>query len=294
MNAIHYFDEVFHSCVIGSKKATLSPDEVKLNSFLRACHKLLPIYINNGLVYHYRDEALSKGYSKDYLLYLYNDRLSKKETTSRRYYNKLMEEAPDDKCQLCFIADAQSLDHFLHKDDYPSLSISSNNLLPVCIPCNGVKGVYCPQDYKSQLLHPKDERVFSKFWLSADFNEDEKRIKISADFEAFKEDPLTVYRIESHLKKFGLITAYEALAARQIGEFVRLSKTLKTSLKSVIAAELSKLNERAQVVPIAKYSIDQWSWITCYALLKSDFFMKNAATLFDKSSLIKKPGNVFR
>jgi hypothetical protein len=58
------------------------------------------------------------------------------------------------RCVFCSTSQPSSLDHFLPKEQYPSLSILSINLIAACEPCNRKKGGWCPDEPNKQFVHP--------------------------------------------------------------------------------------------------------------------------------------------
>lgn len=283
------FDEIFRSCVVGQSKRELTADEIKLNKFTRACHKLINISFIYDISYIYIDETSQKGFSKNELLRLYNNRLSKKGTTARLYYHLLLDSSPDNKCQLCYIGQAESLDHFLPKDLFPSLSLSPNNLIPVCNICNQKKSDYVAEFAENQLLHPRYGRFFKKFFLKSFFDENTESIVFSINDEIYDRNSVEFKRIEFHVTKFKIIEEYQIKATIKLKEFVRLSIKTGGDIENIIKQELAMLEDRFSELNISKFTIDQWKWLTCTALLHSSYFLANAKKIFESQKCISVP-----
>lgn len=67
---------------------------------------------------------------------LYTDKFSKKNSNVRKYYDEILLLSKNNICPYCLSRQVRSLDHFLPKSLYPSLSITDINLLPSCSDCN--------------------------------------------------------------------------------------------------------------------------------------------------------------
>ena len=74
---------------------------------------------------------------KDKMVKLYKEKFSnKKYSTLRDYYDEIKLLSPNNICPYCLKRTVKTLDHFLPKTVYPSLSISDANLIPSCRDCN--------------------------------------------------------------------------------------------------------------------------------------------------------------
>ncbi|ENT6819921.1 HNH endonuclease [Enterobacter roggenkampii] len=289
MKRIITFDEIFRSCAVGRFKRDMTEDEIKLNAFSRASHKIINIYLKYNIYFRYADETVQKGFSKEELLRLYKKRLSKKKTTARYYYNLLLNNSPAKKCQLCYIGKAESLDHFLPKELFPSLSISPNNLIPVCGVCNQIKSSYIALTAEEQLLHPRYGEFYSDFLLMANFDTNTNRVIFNVSDRVFNKNSVELKRISYYVEKFGIITAFETKAMDMLRDFVKLAILNNIEVEDVINEKLALLNERYKELNVSKYTIYQWQWLTCCALLNSPYFLINAKLIFGAQRDIYMP-----
>lgn len=295
MMIIYTFDQIYESCVIGARKREFTRDEIKLNSFLRACHNYYRIYADYGLLYQYIDNSASMGWNKNHLLDLYNSRLSKAGTTARKYYDLLKSYSVDNKCALCHISDANSLDHFLPKELFPSLTISPNNLIPSCDKCNRKKLEYFTKQKNAQLIHPRFEKYYNTFWLLAHFDERQNRIVVLPNKNIYHKESTEYHRVLKHISRLDIAAAYETNAMRKVREIVRATIiNTNLTLEEAVKKEIETLQANAEECIEAKFTFDMWKWITCMALLESDYFLNNGREIFFGSPVIKKPNYVFR
>lgn len=98
--------------------------------------------MESGQIEEFQESIIYKvGYSKEIMkkdmIDLYNSKFSKRGQPGRTYYNKIKNLI--DYCPYCQNNDVKHLDHFLPKTEFPSLSVSPLNLVPLCSDCNTAK-----------------------------------------------------------------------------------------------------------------------------------------------------------
>lgn len=110
--------------------------------------------------------------TKGDLTQLYSKQMVKSKKPARHYYDKLINHAPLGICPFCGFGHVSTLDHFLSKAYYPSLSVLPANLVPACRDCNGGKGAGVFTD-ENQIPHPyfEDPIIETDIWLYARINE---------------------------------------------------------------------------------------------------------------------------
>ncbi|WP_320708562.1 HNH endonuclease [Enterobacter cloacae] len=292
----HTFDDVYNLCVSGKRKRALTDDEVEINAFLRGCHRIFQIHAAYGLYYLYKEESVSRGYVKKELISLYEDKLVGKERAGRYYYELLLARTYADKCQICFHGSAETLDHYLPKEIYPSLSISHYNLYPACHICNGKKSQWCPSIPEQQLIHPLFDNFYKDVWLHAEFDEENKRIVFMPNTLRFREGTCEYERLKLHLNKHDILKTYEELAMRKIQEIVTTSIRYNLSLQRVVSTEIDILidNFNKQKESNSLYTFEHWKYVTCMALLKSKFFMINGDNIFGTQNVYSAPVHRFQ
>ncbi len=103
---------------------------------------------------------------------VYTSRMAKTGTPGRPYYEKLKSSAPHAICPLCGHRTVSTLDHYLPKTHFPSLSVVPFNLVPACSDCNKLKLSVVPKTTEEQTLHPYYDDATSEQWLFAEVIED--------------------------------------------------------------------------------------------------------------------------
>lgn len=292
----HTFDDVYMLCVSGKRKRPLSDKEIEINSYLRGCHRIFQIYASYGLYYLYEEQSISKGYVKTELISLYEDKLVGKKRAGRFYYEILLGRTYADKCQICFHGSAETLDHYLPKEIYPSLSISHYNLYPACHICNGKKHQWYPSTPEEQLIHPLFDDFYNDVWLKAEFDEQNQRIVFMPNTLRFREGTCEYERLKLHLNKHDILKAYEELAMRKIQEIVTTSIRYNLSLQRVVSTEINILNDnfKNQKESNSLYTFEHWKYVTCKALLESKFFINNGKKIFGTQNVYSTPVHRFQ
>ena len=73
---------------------------------------------------------------KDDLVDLYNSKFVPKGRPGRETYLSIQQSAPMGRCPLCSQLPVSTVDHYLPKTKYPSISVFPRNLVPACTRCN--------------------------------------------------------------------------------------------------------------------------------------------------------------
>ncbi len=246
------FDDVYRSCVVGRRNRDFTQVEKDQGEYLRACHKIYKIHAIYGLLYEFKDISKTAGFDSSELLRLYNERLSKKRTQPRKYYDELLRRSPNKKCLLCHIGEASTLDHFLPKEDFPSLSISYNNLIPACDYCNRMKSKYFSLSKENQLIHPLFDQFYNYNWLTAVYSEMDNVIYFQINYE---KNTVEYKRVLFHVKKFGILDTFSAKAISLVKELVRNATFKNLSLHEMIEIKRDLLNARSKDYPKSRYTI---------------------------------------
>lgn len=286
---VYEFDEIFSACIKGKREREFTADEKRLNNFLRGSHKVFKVHCVYQVYYAYEDEAVLYGWDEKEVESIYRNKFRRKKSAGRFYYEKLRKISADGKCQICLYGAADSLDHYLPKESYPSLAISAHNLIPCCLSCNGKKSTYKPKSAGDQTIHFKFDRFYESNWLEANYNHGVRRVIFSPNTVNYPEGSIAHKRISNHLKVHGLYELYEALALKEIRELVMRANKYKSSLRAVVNSEIELISDNEQYFPQSTFTFNQWKIATFKALLKSEEFLANGGSMLDEDSLIQPP-----
>jgi hypothetical protein len=179
-----------------------------------AIHQL---YLSTASAWGNENQIVIGGMSKKELVSLYSDQMVGDGKPGRRYYDRIMMQAPLGKCPFCGFGHVSTLDHFLSKSRYPTFSVLLANLVPSCGDCNKGKGAPVVRE-NEQLLHPyfEDERIQRDTWIFAEVIE-----STPPTVRYFVEAPNTwpadlVQRANNSFNDFGLARRFAVEAASEL------------------------------------------------------------------------------
>lgn len=156
--------------------------------------------------------------TKRELTSLYTNYLVAKTKPGRDIYDSLMIRAPLCRCPFCGLNHVSTLDHFLPKTKYPSLSVTPTNLVPSCKDCNTGKSSSVALTGSSQPLHPYFDRepFHTEQWLFARVIDNQP---ITVAYEVIPPSywsPENKGRVETHFNEFQLYLRYSIEAANEL------------------------------------------------------------------------------
>lgn len=154
----------------------------------------------------------------DFMEYLYN-------RFKGDYLRKLHQYTRNGKCSYCQISRANTLDHFLPKNDFPLLSVSPWNLIPACSECNSKILSRNNNLSNLMLIHP--------FFIDTDWSDCLSFTPSEHFFE------LTGYTsnnyLKNHISTCGLQEKWNNLALSEISELREIYQSFISVDKSSIA-----------------------------------------------------------
>lgn len=227
-------------------------------------------YVSNAKVQKLHTTPVDSGHSplnSEDFKYLYTGKMLDKKGDARKHYDKLMLQSPNKVCPYCDFTPVNQLDHVLAKAHYSTMSITPENLVPVCGPCNFSKKDKILTVAKDLHLHPYFDDELKERWLHARVVPTIKSIT----FEYFVEkndgwsDELND-RVETHFDTFDLKNRMEIIAGAEVSGLLDLVSLYKTSPK-VLKAHLTKLSNDS-----CTFKLNFWKTAMFCALRDSDWF----------------------
>lgn len=197
---------------------------------------------------------------------VYNDRMAKKGTPARDYYNIIFLSAV--KCPFCSQRIVKTLDHYLPKSKYPIYAVTPINLIPSCSDCNKDKLVEYPESPEQETLHPYFDDVDDEVWLKA-------KIILTAPigfeyyvFASPNRTDLLNARILNHFTAFSLNKLYSVHAIEELENNKYHFKKLYTN------GGVDLLKAHLKDCFDSRNSIDINSWQTAFfgALYEDEWF----------------------
>lgn len=157
--------------------------------------------------------------------WLYENKMSKGNTSTRKYYDYLMSLPKQSICPFCGFNIVSTLDHYLPKSNFPAFSVLPYNLIACCSDCNKMKSSNYAALEKEQTLHPYyDHKFFNKRWLFASVVQDPLNIKFYVD-PPNSWSKIDKNRVEVHFKNYELANKFSIKARSELLElYFKLEK----------------------------------------------------------------------
>jgi post-segregation antitoxin (ccd killing protein) len=209
---------------------------------------------------------------------LYTDQMARAGKPARNYYDQLRVSAPGNVCPYCGIGVVETLDHFLPKGCYSTLSILPLNLVPACRDCNtGKLGGVMTAD--TMTLHPyfEDASLSTDEWLFATIvNAQVVHVKFRAMTPAAWPAAVS-QRVINHVSEFDLARRYGIQAAARLTYYADYINRLKTSGVGHAISELLRFNVQAEV---RSYGVNSWQAALAKAVADDEWFTSRGYAQF--------------
>lgn len=209
--------DVFLTCISRVRSANLKN---RLNSVADNVNEAAAEFDQNGMnksFYRLNEHDNIAGIvTKNEMEKVYSSRMAKVGAPGRPFYEKLKASAPHAICPLCGHRTVSTLDHYLPKAHFPSLTVIPFNLIPACSDCNKLKLSVVPKTTEEQTLHPYYDDVTSEQWLFSEVIEDTPvSIRFFVKDVNDWSDALNA-RIKYHFNIYGLASLYTSQAATEL------------------------------------------------------------------------------
>ncbi len=206
---------------------------------------------------------------------VYTYRMVPKNSPGRIYYNKLRYPQGSDKCPLCGQRPLSTLDHYLSKTDYPTLSVLPINLVPACKDCNYIKSNSFPTKSEEETLHPYFDNIEGDKWLYATVNKTSPP-SLTYYIDAPSNAPLKMAeRVKYHFDLYDLGTLYTSEAAAELADISYLMKILRNDIGPEAVQE--HLSATAQSCEINR--MNSWKSAMYQALASDPWYCDKGAKL---------------
>lgn len=103
----------------------------------------------------------------DEMVWVYDNKLSRKKDAARHHYDTLLQSVPHNTCPFCSQRKIRTLDHYLAKTTHPVYAVTPLNLVPSCSDCNKSKLAHVPEAAEEQVMHPYFDSADTARWLVA-------------------------------------------------------------------------------------------------------------------------------
>lgn len=208
--------EIFDKCVSGfspvkNRERVARLHEIKQavvedsDSYPQMLHRVDKTYIRR---------KLSRLLTKD-LIALYEEKFAKESSPGRKYYDRIKASSPHNVCPFCGVGQVSTLDHYLPKSKYPTLSVTPSNLIPACSDCNRTKSAT-----DDLLVHAYFDIIpADRPWLFATII-DGKPVTVSYHVSCPEDwNSSLIEKIENHFKTLDLGRLYSIKAGEELSSY---------------------------------------------------------------------------
>lgn len=200
---------------------------------------------------------------------IYTDKMATKGSIGREDYDRILTIPKNNICPLCGTRVVSTLDHYLPKSKYPSLSVTPNNLIAACRDCNVAKSDTVFVSNYDETLHPYYDNIEKHRWLFCEVIESSP-ISFKYSIEMIDTaDDLLFRRTKNHFETFKLGELYSVKAAEMISGIEYMLKRLyKSSGKKAVLKQIQEdMQSREQI------AINSWEAAFYRGILKSEWFI---------------------
>lgn len=200
---------------------------------------------------------------------LYTQKILSKGSSARKYYEMLLQSAPQGICPYCNHREVSTLDHFLPKSHYTPLVITPANLVPACKDCNTNKDDTIVHTESDAFFNPYYENIDDHVWLVATLIEDlecqELTMLYSVDSSMATTDSIYFSRLEHQFNKLNLKHIYGVQAGRELltvkKQFVRVFKAGgRSAVLHEIEYQIADRNDNLNSWQCAMYRALKTNW----------------------------------
>lgn len=266
------------NCLTGTQDSAYIRRVRQSEKFLRAASREFELHAHYQMAYLFKEPTLEPSCRNHYsvskadLITLYEQKLVQNKS-GRALYQKIKDTAPNGLCQLCHLGIAETLDHYLPKEHFPSLSIAPFNLIPACLRCNKEKHATRPRTEDEQTIHPHfDAAFYRRDWLRAEIDPLTGVVSYSAHPDL--KNPIFT-RVETHLSAHGIGNLYSKMATAEVVQWARLLNNTQFPLRPADAYE--EMNEQyhrlARWRQDGSLTIKAWEVALYKGLLQADWFI---------------------
>lgn len=203
--------------------------------------------------------------------WLYTNQLARELKPARIYYDQLRVSAPGNICPYCGFGVVETIDHFLPKGHYSSLSLLPLNLVPACRDCNFGKNAVVFNVF-TMPSHPyfEEDCVFEDEWLKADIAQDPiPHVGFNAVPPA--DWPIAIsQRVKSHFTDFDLAKRYSVQGAERLKFYANMINDLVGSGAAHLTQNFLVGNVRSE---LNACGLNSWQTALARAVATDAWFM---------------------
>lgn len=223
----HQVRPTLELCVSRIENADLKARAVSAADTLEAGESTYHERASQHLLYTWPEHPNAGPLTRDEMVSLYDERLSRKEHQARKVYDALRAAAKFNICPLCGQRQVASLDHYLPKFSHPLFAITPANLVPCCSDCNRAKLAQVAEDAASQTFHPYFDDFDDSIWLVAQVVEAAPPAVLFSVASPEGWDEVKAKRAKHHFSLLGLAELYGSNSAQELAQIAKILRELR-------------------------------------------------------------------
>jgi hypothetical protein len=207
---------VFRTCISRVKNVDLKSRLTAIEGAVEAAAKAFDNAASTTTLHTLLPQNDVNGVTIKEMSDVYTNRMAKKDTPGRLFYDKLLAAPEHGRCPLCGQRVVSTLDHHLPKTKYPAFTVVLTNLVPACADCNKTKIDIIPKSADQETFHPYFDDIETDLWLDARVIETSPAVLQFFVKSPIDWDDVKVQRIKNHFKLFKLSSLYTSHAATEL------------------------------------------------------------------------------
>lgn len=195
---------------------------------------------------------------------------------ARKHYDAIKSNAVLDQCPYCNAGHATTVDHFLPKEHFGTLSIDPWNLVPSCNGCNQILGQLIAKKEEDSPFHPYGDTVPpGEQWLFATI---EEAVPPGVDFKVVAPSSWSstfTRRVERNFDRFKLRAMYQSWSAKGLTLAQKYASRQYAGGKPPALAAISVrefLLESSDLLEDTYNDANHWEAVLYRALADNDWF----------------------
>lgn len=242
-------EDIFEECVSNYRDKKKVAALLQCKDIVRYDSALYNKVVPNEME-QFKQSSLPDNVDSAEMANVYTTKFAAEKSPGKKYYNAIKKQAKLNICPICGIRPVKTLDHYLPKSKFPTLSVTPSNLIPACRDCNMDKRDSVAYDSKNIPVHLYFDDVPNEPWLHVTVGDNLEILYYISCPDAWDEGFRN--RLEKHLKFYDLYELYSSHANSEIANSIYMWKktiiqsdadTLKLSLiDECKSAEINDVN----------------------------------------------------
>jgi len=212
----HCTREIYESCLTNIRNPRRKRQLEAITNRIESAAEEYDVSAQANLLFETQPHSVVEGVNGNDISWVYTNKMAKKGQPGRHIYDKLKSMPENDICPFCSQQRVSTLDHYLPKAHYPSLSVTPYNLIAACSDCNKNKSDSTPNAQEEQMIHPYYDDLSNIKWLSASINNNNSIALIYSVSSCETIDTILQKRLRLHFDRLNLSELYTTHAGAEL------------------------------------------------------------------------------